>query len=129
MRIAWLFVFIAVSFYATAAHAQAASFDCAKAGSATERAICATPSLGKKDIVLATYYDLLLNLSPDVGGMAYREFDDQIRGDQRTWVKLQRDPCQGNASCLQRVYDERLVTMRKLLNDNAAMTFGRRCED
>ena len=129
MRVTLLLVLIAVSLYATVAHAQVASFDCAKAGTATEHAICATPSLGKKDIVLATYYDLLLNLSPAVGGMAYREFDDQVRDDQRNWVKSRRDPCQGNAGCLQRAYDERLAAMRKLLNDDAAMTFGRRCQD
>jgi uncharacterized protein len=129
VHITSLFALAAASFYVTATHAQVASFDCTKAGTATEHAICATPSLGKKDIVLATYYDLLLNLPPAVGGMAYREFDDQIRDSQRTWVKSQRDPCQGNAGCLQRVYDERLAKMRKLLNDNAAMTFGRRCQD
>ena len=129
MRVTLLLMLIAASLYATGAHAQVASFDCAKAGSATEHAICATPSLGKKDIVLATYYDLLLNLSPAVGGMAYREFNDQVRTGQRTWVKSQRDACQGNTGCLQRVYDERLKAMRKLLNENAAMTFGRRCQD
>lgn len=107
------------------AHAQVASFDCARASSATEKAICASPTLGRKDIVVATYYDLLLRLKPAAAGMAYREFDDSVREGQRKWLKEGRDACGGDASCLGKAYDGRIATLLKTFDGNAALTFGR----
>jgi uncharacterized protein len=111
------------------AHAQVASFNCSKATTPTEHAICASPSLGRKDVTLAAYYTLLLRLSPAVGGMAYREFDDQLHGEQRTWLKSKRDGCNGNVACLDQAYDRRLADVLKTIDGNAALTFGRRCEE
>lgn len=106
-------------------HAQVASFDCRKAATPAERAVCATPDLGRKDVVVSTYYELLLRLKPASGGMAYREFADRVRDEQRQWLRDGRDACAGNVACLGRAYDARLATLAKTLDDNAALTFGR----
>lgn len=109
-------------------HAQAASFDCAKAGSPTERAICSTPELGRKDVTVAAYYQLLLRLKPATSGMAYREFDDQLRESQRQWLREQRDACQGDKRCLSQAYDQRIDALLKSFDENAGLTFGRRLD-
>ncbi|WP_114238772.1 lysozyme inhibitor LprI family protein [Dyella sp. C9] len=108
-----------------AVHAQVASFDCRKATTLAERTVCATPALGRKDIAVATYYEVLLRLKPGASGMAYREFDDTIRDGQREWLQGQRDACGAELACLQRAYDERLDALRTSLDANAALTFGR----
>ena len=106
------------------ATAQVASYDCAKAVTATEHAICASPSLGRKDVITATYYDLLLHLKPAVPGMAYREFDDHLRDEQRQFL-LTRNACGADASCLEKSYDERIAALRKTTDRNAAVVFDR----
>ena len=106
-------------------HAQVASFDCGKASTPTERAICATPELGRKDVTVAAYYQLLLRLKPAAAGMAYREFDDQVRAGQRQWLQDERDACRGDRRCLDRAYDRRIDALLTTFDANAALTFGR----
>jgi uncharacterized protein len=113
---------------ASAAHAQVASFDCAKASTRTEKAVCASPTLGSKDVTLAAYFQLLLRLKPSDAGMTYREFDDKLRSDQRQWLQ-ERDACQADAACLDRAYDRRIGVLLKLFDANAGLTFGRRITD
>ena len=114
---------------AGAAHAQVASFDCGKALTRTEKAVCASPTLGAKDVTVDAYFQLLLRLKPAVAGMAYREFDDTLRDDQRQWLQQERDACQADASCLDRIYDRRIDTLLKLFDANAGLTFGLRITD
>jgi uncharacterized protein len=114
---------------ASVAHAQVASFDCGKASTRTEKAVCASPRLGAKDVTVAAYFQLLLRLKPAVAGMAYREFDDTLRNDQRQWLQQDRNACQADATCLDRVYDRRIDTLLKLFDTNAGLTFGRRITD
>jgi uncharacterized protein len=113
---------------ASVAHAQVASFDCVNASTRAERAVCASPALGAKDVTLAAYFQLLLRLKPATAGMAYREFDDMLRSDQRQWLK-ERDACQADAACLDRVYDRRIDILLKLFDANAGLTFGRHIVD
>lgn len=59
---------------------QAASFDCGKAGSPQERAICTNPQLGRLDEeVAAAYKQLLASLTPP--------WDELVRKSQREWLK------------------------------------------
>ncbi|WP_109127163.1 hypothetical protein [Dyella sp. C11] len=109
-------------------HAQVASFDCAKASSPTERAICTSPVLGRKDVVMATYVQVLRQLKPAQAGMAYREFDDHLRVEQLQWLQQARNVCAGNVACLNRSYDQRIESLQKTLSANAALTFGRNGE-
>ena len=113
---------------ASVAHAQVASFDCGKASTRAEKAVCDSPTLGIKDVTLAAYFHLLVRLKPAVAGMAYREFDDTLRSDQRQWLQ-ERDACQTDAACLDRVYDHRIDVLLKLFDANASLTLGRRITD
>jgi uncharacterized protein len=113
---------------ASVAHGQVASFDCGKASTRAEKAVCASPTLGTKDVTLAAYFQLLLRLEPAVAGMVYREFDDTLRSDQRQWLK-ERDACQTDAACLNRIYNRRIDSLLKLFDANAGLTFGRRIAD
>ncbi|HET6552545.1 MAG TPA: lysozyme inhibitor LprI family protein [Dyella sp.] len=108
-----------------ALHAQSASFECSHAGTPTEHAICASPALGKKDIEVAIYYRLLLRLKPATAGMAYREFDDQLRDQQRKWITDSRDACKSDLQCLGQAYDKRIDSLLRTFDQNAALTFGR----
>lgn len=86
------------------APATAASFDCAKATTWTERMICDDEALGQLDERLATLY---------------REAEKSTQGDpqarerltkaQRSWL-TERDTCQ-LSSCLQRLYDQRIAEL------------------
>jgi len=82
--------------------AQAASFDCKKARSEDEKAICANPELSKLDEDLAAAFKSTLALmSGDAKRIAI------FRKDQAAWVK-ERDRCGGTASCLKNEYARRI---------------------
>ncbi len=110
------------------AHAQAASFDCTRAATPTERAICGTSTLGVKDVRMATYYQILQEAHPAVSGMAYREFRDAIHDEQTQWIKNRRDVCKGNVACLEQAYDRRIGALHDTLMKNLAITYGRMCD-
>jgi uncharacterized protein len=59
--------------------AQAASFDCAKASTPVEKAICANPELGRRDEVLAKAYATAL------GGLG-DEAKAEVQAGQREWL-------------------------------------------
>lgn len=79
----------------------APSYDCAKAHSKSELAICQSASLSDLDAALATAYKLALQASEDA---------DSIRRTQRIWLKEARDFCEDNA-CLQLVMEERIAQL------------------
>lgn len=111
-----------------AAHAQVASFDCAKAVTSTEKAICATPSLGAKDVRMASYYDVLQDIQPAVSGMVFREFRGYQRRQQAVWLKTVRDACGDRIDCLERAYDDRLLALKDVMAKNLGLTYGRMCD-
>jgi uncharacterized protein len=111
-----------------AGSAEVASFDCAKAASPTEAAICREPSLGAKDIKMAAYYQLLEDAAPAWSGMAYREFRDAERERQADWIAKQRDPCAGDLACLQQAYDARIAELMSTISKNLGLTYGRMCD-
>jgi uncharacterized protein len=80
--------------------AQAASFDCAKARAADEKAICASRELNDKDVTMATQYRLLKGLFA-MGGQG------AMQGQQQEWLKS-RQACGGDVACLNQRYDQRL---------------------
>ena len=58
-----------------------ASFDCKKASSPLERAICSDPALGEEDVILSRIYKRVTNdLKSDPSGPVLRE-------DQRAWLQ------------------------------------------
>nr|WP_191909527.1 lysozyme inhibitor LprI family protein [Burkholderia pseudomallei] len=92
--------------------ARAASFDCAHAANAAERAICGTPALGELDVRMAAYYEMLQNARPADEGMAYREFRDALRDEQQRWRQRTRDACGARIDCLTNAYTARIAALR-----------------
>jgi uncharacterized protein YecT (DUF1311 family) len=104
------------------AQAHAASFDCSKAATAQEKAICATPDLSVADDQMAAAYQAwLAAASPD--GVA------GIRDDQRLWLRTRTTSCPaGNAAnpieqCLRQVYKDRIDELRLRVKTLAGVTF------
>lgn len=79
--------------------AQAASFDCAKASSAFERAICDTPELSQKDEILAKAYATAL------GGLS-KQASDAVKAGQREWLHYAERACTDDAEPLKGDYDD-----------------------
>ena len=77
----------------------AASFDCKKAQSETEKAVCEHRILNDADVKMATTYQILRRLVP----MGMRSI---IQNEQVKWLEL-RDQCQANLQCLNHVYQMR----------------------
>lgn len=83
----------------------AASFDCGKAQTLVEKAICQNPSLSALDVELAAVYQTALQSLPD---------KPALREQQRQWLLNTRNPCQ-NETCLKRAYQQRIDTLRTLM--------------
>lgn len=80
------------------ARATAASFDCAKAKTATEKLLCSDDELGRLDEELAKAYGAAAKRLGDGGG---------LRKAQATWRQRQRDACK-DAPCLRARMQERI---------------------
>ncbi|UMZ14666.1 DUF1311 domain-containing protein [Pseudomonas sp. MPFS] len=81
---------------------QASSFDCAKAASASEKAICADAYTAKLDSRLGKAWTATLGEAKD---------PKALRLGQREWLK-QRDQCQADLGCLRSQYLSRLMVLR-----------------
>ena len=78
----------------------AASFDCAKAGTSIEKAICSNKKLGRLDEVLAQNYKAML--ASDIGDGARTD----LKTSQRAWV-ANRNKCVDN-ECIAKAYKARI---------------------
>ena len=84
-----------------------ASFDCSKATTATEFAICDNPRLSTLDDLMATaYYQLLREASNK----------EKIRKEQFAFLTSNKR-CNGNLFCLEQNYNERTTFLRKQFDD------------
>lgn len=83
-----------------AAPAHAASFDCRKASTWVEKAVCDDAELGALDEALANNYNGMLASNLGDGGRQH------LRQEQRDWLK-QRNACR-SSDCLRQVYRERV---------------------
>ena len=72
--------------------AQAASFDCGRAASADERAICANRALNDADVRMAVKYDILSHMLA-MGGRG------ALRDDQRAFL-AKRKQCGASSQCI-----------------------------
>ncbi|MCO8042429.1 lysozyme inhibitor LprI family protein [Acinetobacter bohemicus] len=77
----------------------AASFNCNKAETVTEKAICQHTSLNDADVKMSTTYNILRRLVP----MGTRSV---IQRDQVKWLQF-RNRCRESVSCLSQVYTMR----------------------
>lgn len=95
---------------------QAASFDCAKAGTSFEKAICASPGISKSDEILAQAYATAL------GGLS-KPSADAVKASQHDWLDYAARACSDNAKpiagtynddqlqCLQSTFDTRIKAL------------------
>lgn len=79
--------------------ASAASFNCDKARTATEHAICDHRAINDADVKMATTYQMIKRLVP----MGTRGV---IQDEQVKWLQL-RDQCGNSSRCLTEVYKMR----------------------
>ncbi|KAB0661597.1 DUF1311 domain-containing protein [Burkholderia diffusa] len=97
LRSVMMFAVLTIS--SMAAHA--AGFDCAKAASPTEKAICADAGLSSLDGELAAAWKRVLTKGGDTAA---------LKAAQLKWLK-QRDRCGNDAPCLGDRYRERLASL------------------
>src|SRR5918995_7005010 len=83
---------------------QAASFDCAKAQTADEKAVCADRALNDHDVEMSVLYT---QLKPLLGMGARGDLDDE----QVAWLK-RRAGCGDDRACLSKAYQERVRQLR-----------------
>jgi uncharacterized protein len=93
---------------ACSAPAAAASFDCARAVTADERAICADRSLNDRDVRMALLFALDQRFLP-MGGR------DALRRAQSDWLQSRRR-CGADRLCLVRRYDARIGTLQAVID-------------
>lgn len=94
----------------------AASFDCSKASTDTEKAICADPQLSKLDDILAELYRLKKTI--DYSSMELSKRSDtnnfpkfsrkSTQDEQLAWIENVQKDCYGATNCLVRVYLSRI---------------------
>lgn len=89
---------IAVIGFSFMATAFAASYDCSKAGTLIEKAICSSPELSTLDEQLASAYRTAGAITTD---------QSQLKHEQRTWITKVRDKCE-DISCLVLAYQNRI---------------------
>lgn len=92
-------IFVGLGFLVLATFgAQGASFDCAKAGSALEHAVCADAELSQLDEKIATAYaGVLEGLSASA--------QDQVRAGQKSWLAYAARACTDDGVPLKGAYD------------------------
>jgi uncharacterized protein len=102
--------------------AHAASFDCTKATTAQEKAICGTPALSAADDQMAAAYHAWLSAAPAAWAAG-------IRDNQLAWLRLRDGSCPGGdvnnpiASCLSDIYKPRIEELQQRVQHIAGMTF------
>jgi len=90
---------IALLFFAVSSHA--ISFDCAKASTLVEKAICSDTELARLDDQLELAYKQALAAKSD--GV-------ELKSQQRAWLKNVRNQCQ-DVACINQAYTKRLAAL------------------
>ena len=92
---------ISVTFIAITGSADAASFNCAKAKTLDEKAICNNRSLSELDVQMATLYGVRMKLPMLMGSRG------AAQDDQRTFL-VNRGVCNADAACIGAAYQQRI---------------------
>ena len=89
--------------------APAASFDCAKAASVIEHAICADAMLARLDRQTAEAYQVAIKNAYEPAAQ------EKVRQEQRAWIAKRNAACNGPApgACLTKAYTDRLAVLVK----------------
>jgi uncharacterized protein YecT (DUF1311 family) len=92
------------------APAGAASFDCNKAATADEQAICASYVLSDLDTQLATLYGVRMQIPMLMGARG------AAQDEQRTWL-TQRHACGGDVACIVQSYQQRIAELKQTITE------------
>jgi uncharacterized protein len=95
-------------------HSLAASFDCKKANTLVEKAVCSNPKLSKLDDALAKAYQRTLASTSNA---------DTVKTEQKTWLTTVRDICKTEA-CIEKAYQTRLAELQGATNQLASTWSG-----
>ena len=90
----------------------AAGFDCTKAKTATEKAICSTTSLSDLDEILVLSFNKAVAGSADVKA---------LKTTQQAWLKT-REACASNVDCITKAYTSRISELINLVAKNQKPT-------
>lgn len=101
-KAALLFLFLILPFISMSS--PAASFDCKKARTATEKAICASSELSKLDDEMAVNYKAALSLSTRVEAAF-------LRTHQKRWLAERDKYCESRTICLLDTYRTQIATL------------------
>jgi uncharacterized protein len=88
--------------------ADAASFDCGKAQTADEIAICKTQILSDLDTQMATLYGVRMQIPMLMGAKG------AAQDEQRAFL-AQRGACAGNVACIQQAYLNRIAVLNQAI--------------
>ena len=86
--------------------AQAASFDCSRARTPSERTICGNRGLEDRDVRMATLYTVNRQLAGGMGALG------AMRDRQTEWL-ADRERCGSNVTCIRRQYDTRIAELER----------------
>jgi uncharacterized protein len=101
----------ALMFGTASPSAQAASFNCDKAETTDEKAICADRELDDQDVELSVLYtQLKLLLAMGARG--------DLEDEQVAWLK-RRQACGSDRACLSKAYADRLLQLRTAFDELA----------
>lgn len=95
---------LTILFAGLAGTAEAASFDCGKAATAFEHAICDSPDLSRQDEVLAKAY------ATAIGGLSAAA-KGEMQADQRAWLDFAPRSCSTDASVPESYDDDGLACL------------------
>ncbi len=86
-------------------HASAASFDCSKVATSTEKLICSDAETSALDSKLQQTYKKALSATDAYGKKV-------LAKEQRNWIQYTRSICQ-DAACLRQVYTDRIAVLAR----------------
>ena len=118
MRI--LITLLAVAHLTHAFPAWSASFDCNKASTDAEIAICNDPELSALDELMGFTYKQYLTYE---SWLSFEKNKSKVIQIQRDWIH-QRDKCQSNTLCLFKQYQKQIFFLFDEINDDDSVIVG-----
>ena len=97
----------ALAMFLNAAQREQPSFDCRKAATVPEKAICANAELSRLDVQLSRTWKTLLNAFSDSGQRA------RMKADERAWI-AHREECGDNANCMGKLYRDQISALTEI---------------
>ena len=97
-----------------------ASFDCSKASTEVEIAICNDPELSALDELMGFTYEQYLTYE---SWLSFEKDKSKVIQIQRDWI-YQRDKCQSNTLCLFKQYQRQIFFLFDEINDDDSVIVG-----